>query len=79
MTKPKAKASWYPTKKRSAPKPKYRKPTEADREKRQRQRDVGTQIQLLELQLSVLRQQQKAIFYSLDKRQQQLVVAYEEE
>ncbi len=61
------------------PKKAYRKPTVVGIAQRIEAREVTTKIQLLELQLSVLRSQQRAIFHSLDGAQQQLVMAYEEE
>lgn len=57
----------------------YQRPTAGQLAERQQSRDAGTQIQLMGLRLGILTQEIKAIFYSLSKPQQDLVLAYEEE
>ncbi len=77
--KGKAKGWQYPAKKRSAPKPRYRRPSVADLAKRMEQRALGEQMALVWLKQRSTAAQVRAIFSVLDARQQNLVVAYEEE
>ncbi len=74
MTKPKKKWS-----KPKLPKRKYRKPSEARLVAKRTNLELETRVALLELRLQITREQQAAIFYVLDARQQQKVLAYHEE
>ncbi len=60
-------------------KPRYRKPSQAQIDDKLMRRDLSMRMELMELKMDIVREQQAAFFSVLQRRQKDLVLAYEEE